>query len=117
MRTQPRHLVGLSLLVAGLLAIVLGFARTATAQDAAFETTLHGGNEVPPIASDATGTVAIQFTGDAVDFSLSASGATFTARYRQLGGSGENGDVVAFLFSDGDGTSMRSMSPAPVSRG
>jgi hypothetical protein len=67
--------------------------------------TLSGDQEVPPVASGATGdgTVSISADRSSIDFSLTVTGA-FTSALQQahihVGGVGVNGPVILFLCSD-----------------
>ena len=97
-----RSLTAAALLMAGLLLVVTGLflptGQSASAQGAEFTFTLYGGNEMPPIASSATGTVTLELGDGEMTYHLQASGAAFTMAHIHNGLAGANGPVVAFLL-------------------
>jgi hypothetical protein len=88
--------------VAGILlvatSLLLPATRSASAQGPEFTFTLYGGNEVPGVVTDATGTVALQLGDGEMTYHLQASGAEFTMAHIHAGSPGVNGPVIAFLL-------------------
>ena len=71
-------------------------------QATSFSATLSGDAEVPPLASDGSGSFSATITDGALDFTLTAAATGITASHIHLGGPDENGGVVAFLFGPAD---------------
>lgn len=74
------------------------FAQTETE---AFTANLSGGEEVPPVTTQATGVASFNVTGaDSVDYSVNVTGMDkVTAAHIHEGKKGENGEVVVTLFN------------------
>ena len=65
--------------------------------------TLNGGNEVPPVATSASGSGTITVASDkSVSGSISTSGLAGTAAHIHAGAAGKNGPVVVPLAKSGD---------------
>lgn len=72
---------------------------------ATYEVALSGANEVPPVATSASGQAVIEVnrSGTEVTYSISAAGIeNVTQAHIHLGGAAENGGVVAFLLDARD---------------
>jgi hypothetical protein len=99
--------LGAALLVAVLVVALGASAAVGAAFDTDFASDMSGGQEVPPVATEATG--AAQF--DVIDLGEGRREIKFrlgvfdidnvTASHIHLGCPGENGPVVAFLFEGG----------------
>lgn len=89
-------LVGAVFLAAG--ALLASSERSVAQTPGDFTFSLYGPNEVPPIASTATGSISVQLGDGQLTYHLQASGAEFTQAHIHLGAAGTNGDVVAFLL-------------------
>jgi hypothetical protein len=65
-----------------------------------FTATLSGGEEVPPVTTDATGAASFNVTGpESIDYSVNVTGMDkVTAAHIHSGATGENGEVVVTLF-------------------
>lgn len=92
------------LLSAAALAAFAVFATTSAASAASFFADLSGANEVPPVATAATGNASFLTSDDGLTlfYTLQTQGLTDTlAAHIHLGQPGVNGGVVAFLFNAG----------------
>jgi hypothetical protein len=63
-----------------------------------FLVNLYGPNEVPPLASDATGSVRLQMGDGQMTYQLQASGTEFLQAHIHFGSPAQNGPVIAFLL-------------------
>ena len=65
-----------------------------------FTAMLSGGEEVPPVTTDATGVASFNVTGpESIDYSVNVTGMDkVTAAHIHSGATGENGEVVVTLF-------------------
>lgn len=88
---------GVLVAAAGLLALVLAVGST-DAQSGSYNVTLTGAEEVPPVTTTATGSLQATVAGDAINYTLTASGEGLTMAHFHVGAPGVNGPVVAFLF-------------------
>ena len=90
-----------SMCAAAILSIV-AFG-TGTAFGADVKLTLSGANEVPPVATSATGAGTISIADDgAVSGSVMTKGIQATAAHIHMGAAGKNGPVVVPFTKDGD---------------
>lgn len=94
-------------IAASLIAIGLSFAAvTVHAQTAQYQASLTGGGVVPAVTSSATGTFMMTVAGSTTTYTLDVESIeAATAAHIHLGASGENGGVVAILFSPSDAAS------------
>ena len=98
---QRRALVS-ALALVGALGLVAGCT---TMQDAMYTqtVTLSGANEVPPVATSATGTATVTIRPDhTVSVKESVSGMTPTASHIHQGAAGANGPVIVPFVKTGD---------------
>jgi len=99
-----RRAVVSALALMGALGIVAGCT---TMQDAMYTqtVTLSGANEVPPVATSATGTATVTIRPDhTVSAKESVSGMTATASHIHQGAAGANGPVIVPFVKTGDNT-------------
>lgn len=88
-------------LLLSILVAVLGVSASASAGPANFRAHLSGGNEVPPVDSNATGQAIFQLnpSGDELSFKLIVANIDdIVQAHIHCGAEGVNGPVVAFLF-------------------
>mgnify|MGYP003393384907 FL=1 len=74
-----------------------------------YSASLNGGNEVPSVSSNTSGTGSVTFNsnGENMTYSLSVmNGDEIKAAHLHCGDPGENGPVVAHIFSDANGTDI-----------
>ena len=99
-----RRAVASALMLMGTLGIVAGCT---TMQDAMYTqtVTLSGANEVPPVATSATGTATVTIRPDhTVSVKESVSGMTATASHIHQGAASANGPVIVPFEKTGDNT-------------
>lgn len=91
-------------IAAALIAIGLSLAAvTAHAQTAQYQASLTGGSVVPAVTTSATGTFAMTVEGITATYTLDVGSIqNATAAHIHIGAAGENGGVVAILFSPSD---------------
>jgi hypothetical protein len=89
--------------IRGLLAALMLAGGVGAASAADVKLTLSGANEVPPVATSATGSGTLSIADDgAVSGSISTMGVAATAAHIHEGAAGTNGPVVIPLVKDGD---------------
>jgi hypothetical protein len=89
--------------IRGLLAALLLAGGVGAASAADVKLTLSGTNEVPPVATSATGSGTLSIADDgAVSGSIVTMGVAATAAHIHEGAVGANGPVVIPLVKDGD---------------
>ncbi len=94
---------GLSLFLVSILLAPLGTAADLSMSERIFKASLSGGEEVPPITTEAKGEVTFQVRKgeDIVTYKLTLSNIKdITAAYIQKGKKGENGPPVINLFAE-----------------
>lgn len=112
MRTLLRtHTLIVAVAVAGALSAVGGcqqmspMSSPAAGSMATQNITLSGNNEVPPVATTATGTAMITINPDkTVKAAVTVNGMTATASHIHMGAAGTNGPVIVPFTKTGDNT-------------
>lgn len=69
----------------------------------AFEAKLTGGQEVPPVTTNASGTATFNLTAEGLEYLITFSNMSMTNAHIHMGRIGENGDVVKTLTADFEG--------------
>ena len=96
----------LAMTLAGAIAILAGCAQMQRITHSySQQVTLSGGEEVPPVATPASGSGTVTVNPDhSVSANIRVTGMTATAAHIHMGGSGANGPVIVPFTKSGDNT-------------
>jgi hypothetical protein len=93
------------ILLAGAVALLASCSSMSANMGKSQQVDLSGGNEVPPVSTQATGTGSVTIGDDrSVKVSITVTGMTATAAHIHEGAAGANGPVIVPFTKTGDNT-------------